>query len=176
MPAPPQTLGVWILAQAETVAVLVLIIPTTNICMLGWYELTAFWSLYLDTQRDDISETGEWLGRVKTLESWINHPIQCIDVVQLGGCPPDKGLLRPVSRAAIDVITTVRWLQLWINVETIQWCRQAILIMITSQMAYGLSKAPAWQLQSCRHRSWGYTDRSCPPRGHYIPSPDLQPV
>ena len=46
----------------------------------------------------------------------------------------------------------------------------------TCQMASFPSKAPAWQLQSCRRRSSGYTGRSYPPQGHHIQNSDLKPA
>lgn len=55
--------------------------------------------IYLDTQRNDVCETGQGFGRVQALERWVDHPVQRIDVMQLGRCPPDKWLLCPESSA-----------------------------------------------------------------------------
>lgn len=59
--------------------------------------------IYLDTQRNDVCETGQGFGRVQALERWVDHPVQRIDVMQLGCCPPDKWLLCPESSAATIV-------------------------------------------------------------------------
>jgi hypothetical protein len=46
-------------------------------------------NLYLDTECDGVSESRERFGRVQSLQCWINHLIQRVDVVQLGSSPPD---------------------------------------------------------------------------------------
>ena len=42
------------------------------------------------TQSATTSAKRERFGRVKALECWIDHPVQGVDVMQLGSCPPDK--------------------------------------------------------------------------------------
>lgn len=35
---------------------------------------------YLDTQGENVGETGQGLGRVQALERRVDHVVQCIDV------------------------------------------------------------------------------------------------
>jgi hypothetical protein len=58
--------------------------------------------MYLDTQCNYVSETGERLCGVHPIHWWINHLSERIDVVKLWGCPSDKGLLRPLSWSVVQ--------------------------------------------------------------------------
>lgn len=152
-----------------------------HIARILMYTCTDFvvcgdWSSYLDTQSNNIGKTGEGFGGVKTLECRINHLVQGVNVMQLGSSPPDKWLLWSGPRTVM---------MLWNNSQVTrnhcmdQWVKAMLASSDdrhTCQMVYGLSRVPAWRLQSYRHHSWGYTDRTCPPLGHYIQNPDLKPA
>lgn len=48
------------------------------------------WNSYLDTKGEHISKSGERFGRVQTLECRIDHSVQSVNVMKLGGRPPHE--------------------------------------------------------------------------------------
>jgi len=56
--------------------------------------------MYLDADRDDVGEAGERFRRVQPVHGRIHHPGEQVDVVELRGRPPDKGLLGPLPGPA----------------------------------------------------------------------------
>lgn len=42
---------------------------------------------YLDTESNNISKPGKRFNWIQPFECWINHLCQCIDVMELRGCP-----------------------------------------------------------------------------------------
>lgn len=78
-------------------------------CMFGFVCQICFrWLsevLYLDTQGEHVSESGQRLGRVQALERRIHHPVQRIDVMELGRRPPHEWLLWPRLGAVTQTVT-----------------------------------------------------------------------
>lgn len=82
---------------------------------------------HLNTQCNNISKSGEWLGWVQPTQGWVNHFSQSVYVMELWGGPSYKALFRSWfwtknKKRATTLQLQMQGLHKWKNKSTMHAC------------------------------------------------------